>query len=195
MSVESTNQNQGPEEENRIRRVNDTKEYLMKEMKLLNSTNHSPVQSSSSSTTSRTYGQRFPDDDGREITKCETHNLVGKEKLKKETNPLKTSDCDNSFISENAYLRNKVTGDTHTHKTRIFRCEICGKQFKSSCDLKRHIRVKNGDRPYPCDCCNKTFTQSNNRTKHVRIYTRAKVHSCGQCPKFITPSDLSWHQL
>ena len=53
-------------------------------------------------------------------------------------------------------------------KSKSFRCEVCGKEFTQSCDLKCHIRVHTGERPYQCEICGKGFTQKTNLIAHNR---------------------------
>ncbi|KAG5887736.1 hypothetical protein JTB14_003897 [Gonioctena quinquepunctata] len=56
--------------------------------------------------------------------------------------------------------------------TRKYQCTICEKKFGWSTDLKRHILIHTGERPFRCDMCTSSFTRNFLLQKHQR-----KVHS------------------
>ena len=62
--------------------------------------------------------------------------------------------------------------DPQTLKFELrFKCMIagCDKFFKKSCNIKDHIRLHSGIKPYKCSECTKTFTQKGNLKKHFNI--------------------------
>ncbi|XP_049770042.1 zinc finger protein 429-like isoform X1 [Schistocerca cancellata] len=77
---------------------------------------------------------------------------------------------------------------------RTHKCDICGKLFARSCDLKRHALIHTGKRPHKCDICDKSFAQSCHLKTHILIHTGKKPHKCDICGKsFATSGSLKAH--
>ena len=68
-------------------------------------------------------------------------------------------------------------------------CQVCGKGFKDSFDLKRHRRTHTGVRPYGCIQCDKAFSQRCSLEKHEKKKHgkdapnehRRKTYVCEDC--------------
>ncbi|KAL0079246.1 hypothetical protein J3Q64DRAFT_1645185, partial [Phycomyces blakesleeanus] len=63
--------------------------------------------------------------------------------------------------------------------SRFFVCytDGCGRVFKRSEHLKRHIRsIHTLERPYECpyDLCSKRFARSDNLSQHIRVHRTSK---------------------
>lgn len=54
-------------------------------------------------------------------------------------------------------------------ETKCFPCNICCSTFIRNHDLKRHIRIHLGIRPYKCDTCPKSFTRMDALNRHRNI--------------------------
>ncbi|KAI9247709.1 hypothetical protein BDA99DRAFT_471098, partial [Phascolomyces articulosus] len=69
----------------------------------------------------------------------------------------------------------RVSNVPSNNGARMFTCkaEGCGKVFKRSEHLKRHIRsIHTLEKPFECpyQSCNKRFSRSDNLNQHIRIH-------------------------
>lgn len=68
----------------------------------------------------------------------------------------------------------------------LFRCIICDRNFEKWSSLDIHEATHRIDKPYLCDLCGKSFKHSNNLRGHKRIHlddSRKKRHICDICGK------------
>eukprot|EP00808_Paulinella_micropora_P025889 g47353.t1 len=75
-----------------------------------------------------------------------------------------------------------------------YKCPYCGRGFTRKCDTKHHELTHTGEKPYKCHLCTKCFRQSGQLTAHIRIHTGEKPYCCTQCERcFARKSDLLDH--
>lgn len=132
----------------------------------------------------------------------------GKRQHESDKSHRQCAECGKCFKLKDSYLRHmRIHNDE-----RPFTCHICGKQFRDSGGLSRHLRdvhakLKNftcdlcsrsfaskatrddhrrthtGERPYVCDSCGKTFKSKASLYIHSKLHTDEFPHTCSYCTK------------
>ena len=78
-----------------------------------------------------------------------------------------------------------------------FQCDLCGKEFTRSFDLKRHASsVHAKKKNYTCDICNKVYIRKSHLTEHVEIshIERKRKFKCHSCERqFSLKISLNFH--
>lgn len=81
------------------------------------------------------------------------------------------------------------------NQERNFHCEQCGSAFTNSSNLRSHMRIHSGVRPYVCVVCGKSFIQSSNLKAHKRVHTGERPYQCSECGQtFSRSSHLVGHK-
>ncbi|OXA45727.1 Krueppel-like factor 14 [Folsomia candida] len=102
-----------------------------------------------------------------------------------------------SAISDLANLsRHELTAmgllprDAASHKVKRqrpkrFHCPHCQVAFSNNGQLRGHIRIHTGERPFSCehDGCGKSFTRNEELTRHRRIHSGLRPFPCSYCGK------------
>lgn len=95
--------------------------------------------------------------------------------------------CTECGRSFNSHSNLRIHLNVHTG-ARPYSCSDCGKSFSQSGALKIHRRIHTGERPYSCEFCSRTFPHLSAVRTHERIHTGEKPYHCSQCGKCFTQS-------
>lgn len=94
----------------------------------------------------------------------------------------------------NRFHTEPVNGEA---QLKPFCCETCGIRMSEMGNLKKHMKLHTGHKPFPClfESCDRRFFGSSERKIHMRRHLGEKPYQCDQCPDtFISKSQMSNHK-
>lgn len=129
-------------------------------------------------------------------------------KTETEEKPYKCTfpDCNKSFTTTS-----ELTNHVRLHldlSVNPNECKICGRKFSLIGNLKKHMRVHTGERPFPCKVCGKKLSSNRHLKAHminlheVKTLDKAQeeetiaTYECEKCEKtFSDSTNLKTHML
>ncbi len=75
-------------------------------------------------------------------------------------------------------------------------CQICQREFKGFCRLKRHLQTHAAFKPYKCEVCNKRFYNVSKLKRHSLVHSGLKPYKCPLCDSALSRREhLKRHML
>ena len=97
-----------------------------------------------------------------------------------------------SFLVDNS--SESCLYDIETKLEKKFQCQECPKNFTTKNQLKHHMNIHLGLKPYSCTVCNKGFTQPTHLNIHMRTHDGSRPYMCSICGKtFTIASNMKKH--
>jgi len=97
--------------------------------------------------------------------------------------------CQKTFVIKRYY-----TQHLKTHEKKSSNCELCGKILAGPRELKAHLRVHTGEKPYQCQHCGMAFRNRSTCNTHTKLHNNKRNHVCLDCNHaFIQRGDLRKH--
>ncbi|OXA47681.1 gastrula zinc finger protein XlCGF8.2DB [Folsomia candida] len=93
-----------------------------------------------------------------------THIRTVHNRTKRPRFPFEFPDCDKSYLSKGDVL--KHIKSEHSENPTRFPCTLCGKEFKLTTNLERHISSHTTEKAFVCSTCGRSFAHSITLKRH-----------------------------
>ncbi len=68
-------------------------------------------------------------------------------------------------------------------------CPHCDCIFNRQYNLKSHMKIHSGEKPFQCDQCGLAFSRNHDLKRHVKIHNGLKLFNCIYCQKSFSRND------
>ncbi|XP_065226138.1 gastrula zinc finger protein XlCGF57.1-like [Planococcus citri] len=121
-----------------------------------------------------------------------------------QSRPYKCDTCRKFYSTWSHLNRHRCSATLKNHSTHIsdrrqsLTCNICGGHFSLRSDLKRHMLIHEGVKPFKCAECGKSFRRKSHMNEHIRAYHspyHTRPYKCDICGKrFVAQFHLNTHK-
>ncbi|XP_033748128.1 zinc finger protein Xfin-like [Pecten maximus] len=125
----------------------------------------------------------------------QSHIVGGKWEKPKEKKQYNCKTCKFKFTSKAWLIKHEKMHERMENKAKLYKCEICRKEFSQKIIHHDHMAAHAGRRPYVCDRCGMDFTWYRAFYRHQQSHkTGGKGFSCHLCRRtFNSNWNLSRH--
>ncbi|XP_061723846.1 zinc finger protein 501-like [Cydia pomonella] len=130
---------------------------------------------------------------------CETtiykKSLETANKSSQRSNLLKHFTC--SHCDYKTHLKQNLKSHIRIHTgEKPYKCNLCDYKCWANAILRRHERTHTGEKPFPCNYCDKKLSSKAHLVTHEMIHTKAKPFKCCECDfKCRQKASLARHQM
>uniref|UniRef100_K1PT72 C2H2-type domain-containing protein n=1 Tax=Magallana gigas TaxID=29159 RepID=K1PT72_MAGGI len=96
-----------------------------------------------------------------------------------------TSTLEMEKQNENMHETQDEISSENPSTSKLFCCDVCGKDFILKSYLQVHMKMHKEERPYKCEVCHKAFKQMAALARHNRIHTDTSEHIQGKDHLFV----------
>lgn len=112
-------------------------------------------------------------------------NLVSNDKGTSMANNISSISINNNNISSRSAKSVQLQSSASTNRLGANRisnheCHVCHKTFS---DLRQHMLLHDGEKPYKCDICSKSFFNASTLKTHYRVHSDKNPFRCTTCTK------------
>ena len=110
---------------------------------------------------------------GKTVTKMKQHMLFVHTSEKQ----LQCDKCEFRTNNKSNLKRHMIRHSDDPMAGRKCVCEICHKAFYTNQELRQHLLIHGGIKPYKCNLCSSTFSNFSGHRQHMMRMVRAKCVS------------------